>query len=169
MKEINKSKELKVIIEEQNTFTKGRKVEVTVTGDSQGIYIKPKGYVDSSGSAPIILEVWENKLRLVIWNNILKEETTHIIDLEGAREDNPEFLRELDKQKADSMVFDFSCAWAKGKAKRTLGEVFNDKTSESLINIYGKDIFSECANAKIGQVVKWEEPFNGWVKAKRVK
>ena len=87
MKKTSKPKKLKVTIEDQYTFTKPKKIEVEVTGNSQGICLKPKGYDDSGCCGiPVVLEVWNGKLRLVIWGDINAEDPTHIIDLEGARE-----------------------------------------------------------------------------------
>ena len=168
-------KEIKVTTKlyEKDFIKNQRTIPVEITSDSQGIYLKPKGYGDCSSAdghgIPIMLELYGDKLRLLVWSNIMQEDPTHIIDLEDAREDKPLRVAEINKQKADSMVFEFRCAWDRGTAKRTLGEAFNDKSTKSLISIYGKDIYSECASAEIGQTVKWEEPFNGWVKAKRVK
>ena len=44
-----------------------------------------------------MLELWGDKLRLIVWGNIMECDPTHIIDLEGAREDNPERIKELEK------------------------------------------------------------------------
>ena len=55
------------------------------------ITINVKGYgeltsKDGQGE-PILIEKFENKLRVVLWGDINAEEATHIVDMEGARED----------------------------------------------------------------------------------
>lgn len=62
-----------------------RKVAVTITTDSANICLNPKGYSDTNGMSPIALEVWDGRLRLLVWGDIDNEEPTHIIDLENAR------------------------------------------------------------------------------------
>jgi hypothetical protein len=69
-----------------------KEVLVTVSqgGNGQGIEICPEGYgyansYDGEGS-PILLEVWDGKLKLHVWGDINKQDPTHQIDLEGALE-----------------------------------------------------------------------------------
>jgi hypothetical protein len=71
-----------------------RKLKGTIelpSEDCLSILIHPKGYGDyySQGKGtPVMLELYEGRLRLVVWADINKQEATHIIDLEGARESN---------------------------------------------------------------------------------
>lgn len=68
-----------------------RSVEVEIAEEPTCIEIKPQGYGDYASAkgkgVPIILEVTDSKLRLVVWADINADEPTHIIDLEGAREE----------------------------------------------------------------------------------
>ena len=56
------------------------------------IYISPKGYGDACSAdgcgIPALIEVYEGELRIIIWGDINKEDPTHTISLEGARESN---------------------------------------------------------------------------------
>jgi hypothetical protein len=69
-------------------------VEVECSNDS--VYILLEGYSDASSpdgeGCPVMLEVWEGELRVVVWSDINKEDPTHIISLQGAREE----LRKID-------------------------------------------------------------------------
>lgn len=55
------------------------------------LLIRPEGYgdlvSDDGKGYPVALEMVDGKLRLVIWGDINNEDPTHVIDLEGARED----------------------------------------------------------------------------------
>jgi|694.fasta_scaffold139348_2 hypothetical protein len=67
-------------------------LDVTVTSEfGEGIELKPQGYGDYcsviGNGCPVLLEVCQGRLRLVVWADINQEEPTHYIDLEGARED----------------------------------------------------------------------------------
>ena len=56
--------------------------------------IRPHGYGDKTSADghgyPVIMEYYNGKLRLLVWADINKEDPTHVIDLEGARESNRE-------------------------------------------------------------------------------
>ena len=73
-----------------------RKLKVMVKGSDIGLttalLISPEGYGECNAlggkGSPIMLEIWEGKLRLIVWADINQEDPTHIIDLEGARETN---------------------------------------------------------------------------------
>jgi len=71
-----------------NTYP--NEVYVEVEHGNNSIYISPVGYGDASSvngeGCPVMLEVWEGQLRVVIWADINQEDPTHIISLEGARE-----------------------------------------------------------------------------------
>jgi len=78
-------KEIKVTLFDQDPNQK-TKVQATVTFNNGSIVIKPEGYEVANGGEPILIEVWEGKLRVVVWSDINKEDPTHIISLEGAKE-----------------------------------------------------------------------------------
>lgn len=64
---------------------------VRVVANESAVSIFPEGYGDF-GSAeghgcPVFLELHQGRLRLVVFADINREDPTHIIDLEGARED----------------------------------------------------------------------------------
>jgi hypothetical protein len=64
---------------------------VRVVANDSAVSIFPEGYGDF-GSAeghgcPVFLELHQGKLRLIVFADINTEDPTHIIDLEGARED----------------------------------------------------------------------------------
>lgn len=66
-------------------------VTVKCEKDDLCLMIGVKGYgehcsADGQGH-PVLLERFQGKLRLVIWADINQEDPTHIIELEGARED----------------------------------------------------------------------------------
>ena len=77
-----------------------RVLPVQIVNDhGDGLFILPEGYGEYCAApgegACLAIEIWEGKLRLVIWGDINKEEPTHIINLEGAREDKREEIEEL--------------------------------------------------------------------------
>ena len=64
-------------------------IEVTILSESGQIWIQPQGYgekcaIDNEGW-PIGIEIWQGKLRLIVFDDINREEP-QIIDLEKARE-----------------------------------------------------------------------------------
>ena len=63
---------------------------VRVVANESSISIFPHGYGDfgsAEGSGcPLFLELHQGRLRLVVFADINREDPTHIIDLEGARE-----------------------------------------------------------------------------------
>lgn len=66
-------------------------VEVTILSENGNIWIQPKGYgekctMDGEGW-PIGIEIWQGRLRVIIFDNITSEDPK-IIDLENARESN---------------------------------------------------------------------------------
>ncbi len=66
------------------------KLEVEIEAYRYGIEFKPNGYGDYSSfsGVPFMLEYYEGRLRLLVWDDINKEGPSHIIDLEKARESN---------------------------------------------------------------------------------
>ena len=65
-------------------------LEVEIMADSEGISIHPKGYGDATSSPgmgiPVFLQLYQGKLMVNVWSDINKEDPTHEIDLEGAKE-----------------------------------------------------------------------------------
>jgi len=55
------------------------------------IFVSPKGYGECGAQdgygCPIKVEVWQGELRVIVWGDINQEDPTHIISLEGAKED----------------------------------------------------------------------------------
>lgn len=68
-----------------------RTIQVEVADENGGLAIYPAGYglfACANGTAgPILLELHEGRLRLIVWDDIKLEDPSHIIDLELARED----------------------------------------------------------------------------------
>jgi hypothetical protein len=62
---------------------------VKIRVSSNAIWIQPLGYgekVSAKGQGwPICLEIWDGKLRLLVWDDINTEDPT-VIELEGAKE-----------------------------------------------------------------------------------
>ena len=58
----------------------------------QGILIRPEGYGEKTAEkgqgSPILIEQYKGNLRVMIWGDINKEEPTHIIELDKAKEAN---------------------------------------------------------------------------------
>lgn len=63
---------------------------VTIVARETGIEIQAEGYGDSSSNvgsgSPIFIEWYDGKLRVHLFGDINREDPTHSIDLEGARE-----------------------------------------------------------------------------------
>ena len=75
--------------EEKAPPVRGR-VEVQKHG--QNLILRFEGFGDHNSEdgygAPVLVENWEGKLRVVVWADINQEDPTHVIDLTGARERN---------------------------------------------------------------------------------
>lgn len=71
-------------------------LRVRTSGQDHMLMIGVKGYgemtAEDGGGYPILVECYEGKLRLMIWGNINQEDPTHVISLEGAREDARQHL-----------------------------------------------------------------------------
>jgi hypothetical protein len=67
------------------------KIVVDILVDGGKIYLKPRGYGEHNTETyhgyPIQLDIWEGRLRVIVADDINKEDLM-IIDLENAREDN---------------------------------------------------------------------------------
>ena len=53
--------------------------EVVVSFNSRGIEIHPKGIDHSCGGAPIYIELYEGKIRVITWTDPEQEDPTNII------------------------------------------------------------------------------------------
>lgn len=66
-------------------------IKLKATDGTCGFLIAAEGYgekcSDVNYSHPVLIELYEGELRVVIWNDINKEDPTHIISLEGAKDD----------------------------------------------------------------------------------
>ena len=76
-------------ISEQCSELPGKKIPVNIMVDHGKLWIQPVGYSDKTSSDghgwPIGMEIWEGRLRLIIFDDINTEDP-RIIDLENARE-----------------------------------------------------------------------------------
>jgi hypothetical protein len=68
-----------------------KELTIKIVNDlGDGIFILPEGYGEYCAApgegAPIAIEIWQGKLRVLIWGDINTEEPTDIIHLEGAHE-----------------------------------------------------------------------------------
>jgi hypothetical protein len=68
-----------------------RSVDVVVDASNGWLCIQPEGYGDlcskDGEGTPVLIELYEGELRVVVWDDINQEDHTHLISLEGARED----------------------------------------------------------------------------------
>lgn len=68
-----------------------RTLPIRIEYRESGINICPFGYSDATSEpgfgAPIFLELYQGELRLVVWSDINCEEPTHVISLDGAKEE----------------------------------------------------------------------------------
>lgn len=62
-----------------------RKIKVKVSFNAGSIFISPKGYKDGQGGEPVMLELYEDKLRVIVWSDPEVEDPTHVIHLEKTR------------------------------------------------------------------------------------
>jgi hypothetical protein len=61
-------------------------VDVGIERDNLALLIHPNGFGTWHGDyAPILLERYKGRLRLIVWSNAKNQEPTHIIDLNKAR------------------------------------------------------------------------------------
>jgi hypothetical protein len=77
-----------ITIKEQCPDSPPVEIEVNILSEGGQIWIQPKGYgekcaADGEGF-PIGIEIWQGRLRLIVFNNINSEDP-QIIDLEAAR------------------------------------------------------------------------------------
>jgi hypothetical protein len=78
-------------LNEQSSEAPEKSISVDILSDYGKIWIQIEGYGDCTSQDgygyPIGLEIWDGRLRLIVFDNI-NEEDPKIIDLERAREDN---------------------------------------------------------------------------------
>jgi hypothetical protein len=81
---------------QEATFTlnddNGNPLKVKVRANNNGLSIMPEGYGDNSSEdghgVPVILDWFNNKLQVVVWKDINKEDPVWAIDLSDAKESN---------------------------------------------------------------------------------
>ena len=82
---------IECIISEQCSDVPGKKLPVNIMAESGKLWVQPIGFSDKTSAdghgCPIGLEIWEGRLRLIIFDDINTEEPK-IIDLENAAEDS---------------------------------------------------------------------------------
>ena len=88
---MNKKPEPQKYIDARIKDVSGKSHDIRIEVWPQSILIRPEGYgektvVDGQGS-PIMIENYDGRLRVIIWGDINREDPTHIINMEGARED----------------------------------------------------------------------------------
>ena len=81
-------------ISEQCSDVPCKKLPVSLMAESGKLWVQPLGYGDKTSADgygwPIGLEIWQDRLRLIIFDDINTEEPK-IIDLEKAREDSRDY------------------------------------------------------------------------------
>jgi len=70
----------------------GNKIPCSISSLNGKIYIKFKGYGDCSSKdgygEPIVIDYFNDTLKVLVWSDINKEDPTFSINLEGAKESN---------------------------------------------------------------------------------
>ncbi len=88
-KESNMTQSLTTILNDADPESSAT-LEVRVTGDNSTVSIFPNGYGDCGSEpghgCPVFLELYQGRLRLIVFPDINDQEPT-IIDLEAAREE----------------------------------------------------------------------------------
>ena len=96
-----------VLITEQSSDMPKKEMSVKVMAESGKLWLQPKGYGDKTSQDrygwPIGLEIWQGRLRLVVFDDINSEEPK-IIDLENARETTRSRCNWCDKQLDSEVV-----------------------------------------------------------------
>jgi len=76
-------------LNEQCADSPERRIEVKLTSENGQLWLQPEGYGDKGTAdghgAPVGLEIWQGRLRLIVFEDI-NEEEARIVDLEKARE-----------------------------------------------------------------------------------
>ena len=64
--------------------------EVEASPNNQAILIRPKGYGDSVSEdgkgCPILIELFDGHPRVIVWDDINDEDSSHVISIEKAQE-----------------------------------------------------------------------------------
>jgi len=86
-----KCEPVKIMLHEQSSEHPGKSIELSLNAENGQLWIRPAGYgeecaPDGEGS-PVGIEIWQGRLRLVVFDNINSEDP-QIIDLENAKESN---------------------------------------------------------------------------------
>ena len=86
----NRTRIMNGILHDHSLVTK-KEVPVKVVIENGNLFIYPEGYGDccseNGNGCPVMLEVWEGKLRLIVWSDINNDDPEEIISLEGAKEE----------------------------------------------------------------------------------
>lgn len=68
--------------------------KVVVEGDRRGVCLDFEGYgvscCEPGYGGLVYVELYKGELRVLIWDDVNEEDATHIISLEGAKEENRE-------------------------------------------------------------------------------
>jgi hypothetical protein len=80
------------------------KLPIKIFGNGGQLFIGFEGYgeqnADADNSTPVIIEVWDGKLRVIVFGDINNEDPTHTIELEGARESNRKEIEAEERRQA---------------------------------------------------------------------
>jgi len=87
-------REIPFVLREQSGDENRPSKKGTIILDDETLLINVEGYGDCCSSdgqgTPIFIEIWEGELRVCVWSDINREDATHRISLEGAREEKRE-------------------------------------------------------------------------------
>jgi hypothetical protein len=87
----NKIRRIYCQIKEQDTEIAASILNVKILLEGDKLWISPQGYgekcAEDGKGYPVSLEIWQGRLRLVVFNDINSEDP-QIIDLEKAKESN---------------------------------------------------------------------------------
>ncbi len=78
-----------IVLKEQCADVPPHEIKTRISSKGGQLWIQPEGYGDKCSAdgygCPIGLEIWQGRLRLIVYGDI-NEEEPRIIDLENARE-----------------------------------------------------------------------------------
>jgi len=103
--------QLEMTLQEQAPECPDKSIELSLLSENNHLWIRPAGYgekctTDGEGS-PVGMEIWQGRLRLVVFDNINSEDP-QIIDLENARETARNRCSWCDKIAADPIKWNAS-------------------------------------------------------------
>ena len=82
-------KTFNIVLKEQCADVPQSQIRVRLLGASGLLWLQPEGYGDKCSAdghgAPVGLEIWQGRLRVIVFDDI-NEEEARFIDLENARE-----------------------------------------------------------------------------------